>query len=169
MDRGLAEPAEVLDAGPTLDASARRASSIDVDSVTLAGVESLLDASRLVLGTAFQITVESREGAAFLRYRPNGFYRRHRDRASDSEWSGAARRLISVVVFLNSSSSDPTPGEFSGGELVLLPELARRTGASDPMTIVPQQGLLVAFDASIPHEVRPVHRGSRDVVVDWYY
>ena len=168
MHRGAVEPAEVLDAGATLDVSVRRASSIDVDSVTLDRVEAMLDSSRLILGAAFQTPVESREGASFLRYEPNGFYRRHRDRASDPEWAGAARRLISVVVFLNSSSPRPTLGEFSGGELVLFPELARGTGAASPVMIVPEQGMLVAFDASTPHEVRPVQQGTRDVIVDWY-
>jgi predicted 2-oxoglutarate/Fe(II)-dependent dioxygenase YbiX len=168
MNIGVSEPAEVLDDGTTLDASVRRATSIDVDSVTLHSVEAMLDASRLSLGAACQIPVESREGAAFLRYAPNGVYRRHRDRAGDPDWPGAARRLIAVVVFLNSSSSEPTSGEFSGGELVLFPELTQGTGAAGPRVIVPGQGMLVAFDASMPHEVLPVHQGTRDVIVDWY-
>lgn len=155
--------------GATLDVSARRAANIDVDSEMLGRVEATLDASRVPLGDACRIPVESREGAAFLRYEPSGFYRRHSDRASDPEWSGAARRRISVVIFLNSSSSDPTLGEFRGGELVLFPAPAQGTGADESMTIVPEQGMLVAFDAAIPHEVRPVHQGTRDVIVDWYY
>ncbi len=168
MNRGMAEPAEVLETGATLDVSARRASSIDVDSVTLDVVEAILDTARSAIGVACHIPVEAREGAAFLRYERGGFYRRHRDRARDAGWPGAARRLISVIIFLNSSSSDPAREEFGGGELVF-PELPGAPGIAEPMVIVPQQGTLVAFDASLPHEVRPVRCGTRDVVVDWYY
>jgi predicted 2-oxoglutarate/Fe(II)-dependent dioxygenase YbiX len=168
MNQGVAEPAEVFDTGATLDVSTRRATSIDIDPVTLDVVEAMLDRARPAIGVACQTPVEGREGPAFLRYEPGGFYRRHRDRASDAEWPGAARRLISVVVFLNSSSSEPTPGEFGGGELLIFPEPPGGVGTTEPMVIVPQQGTLVAFHASMLHEVRPVRRGTRDVIVDWY-
>jgi predicted 2-oxoglutarate/Fe(II)-dependent dioxygenase YbiX len=169
MSRGIVEPAEVLDTGATLDVAARRATSIDVDQVTLDVVEAMLDGVRAAIGVACLIPLVGREGAAFLRYEPGGFYRRHRDRAADAEWPWAARRLISVIVFLNSSSSDPVPGEFGGGELVMFPELPGGPGTAEPVTVVPRQGTLVAFDASMPHEVRAVRCGSRDVIVDWYY
>jgi len=168
MNRGTPEPAEVLKTGATLDVSARDAASIDIDPVALDAVEGMLDAARSAIGVACQIPIESREGAAFLRYELGGFYGCHRDRATDVGWPGAARRLISVIVFLNSSSSDPALGDFGGGELVF-PELPEGPDTAEPMTVVPQRGTLVAFDASMLHEVRPVRRGTRDVIVDWYY
>jgi len=143
MNQGVAEPAEVFDTGATLDVSTRRATSIDIDPVTLDVVEAMLDRARPAIGVACQTPVEGREGPAFLRYEPGGFYRRHRDRASDAEWPGAARRLI-------------------------FPEPPGGVGTTEPMVIVPQQGTLVAFHASMLHEVRPVRRGTRDVIVDWY-
>lgn len=76
---------------------------------------------------------------------------------------------MSAIVFLNSSSSDPAQGEFGGGELVMCPELLRGPGTAEPVTVLPRHGTLVAFDASMPHEVRPVRSGTRDVIVDWYY
>ena len=169
MNQGIAEPAEVLDTGATLDVAARRATSIDVDSVTLEVVEAMVGGARSAIAVACQVRLVGREGAAFLRYEPGGFYRRHRDRGADAEWPGAARRLISVIVFLNSSSFNPESGEFSGGELVMCPELPGGPGSAEPVTVVPRQGTLVAFDASMPHEVRPVRSGTRDVIVDWYY
>ena len=169
MNQGVAEPAEVLETGATLDVSARRAASVDIDPVTLDAVETMLDRVRSAIGIACQIPADGREGPAFLRYEPGGFYRRHRDRASDADLPGAARRLISVVVFLNSSTSEPTPGTFGGGELLIFPEPLGGAGTTEPMTIVPQEGTLVAFDASMLHEVRPIRRGTRDVIVDWYY
>lgn len=164
----MSEPAEVLNSGATLDVSARSASSIEIDPLVLDKIEAVLDAARPAIAAACQIPVEGREGAAFLRYELGGFYGRHRDRIADGGWAGAARRLISVVVFLNSSSPDPLPGEFGGGELVF-PELSGESGTAERTVVVPQQGALVAFDASTTHEVLPVHRGTRDVIVDWYY
>jgi len=169
MGRGRAEPAEVFDAGVNVDLAARRAKSIDVDPATLDTVEAMLDAGRRAIGDHYHLSLVGREGPGFLRYEPGGFYRRHRDRAVDAAWPGAARRLVSVIVFLNSSRSQPVPGEFSGGELVVFPEVLDAPATSEAVTVVPQQGTLVAFHASILHEVRPVCSGTRDVIVDWYY
>jgi predicted 2-oxoglutarate/Fe(II)-dependent dioxygenase YbiX len=39
---------------------------------------------------------------------------------------------------------------------------------AEPIDIVPQRGLLVAFPAETVHEVLPVIDGHRDTVVDWF-
>ena len=59
--------------------------------------------------------------------------------------------------------------EFSGGELVMFPEVSPGFPAGEPIEVVPKQGHLVAFLAATPHEVRPVAAGVRDVIVDWFY
>ncbi len=168
MDRGTAEPAEVLDPDVALDREARRASSIEVDPATLAAIEATLDAARDAVGAYYRLPLVSREGAGFLRYGPGGFYRRHRDRAIDAAWPGASQRLIALVVFLNSSRSESREGEFSGGDLLIFPESPDVAGR-EPITVTPCEGSLVAFHAATLHEVRPVAGGMRDVVVDWYY
>lgn len=169
MDRGTAEPAKVFDSGATLDLDARRAASIDVDGATLDAVEATLDAARDAIGAYYHLSLVSREGPGFLRYGPGGFYRRHRDRASDAGWPAAAQRLVSVVVFLNSSRARPAAGGFSGGELLIFPEEPAGVSAIAPLQVVPRRGCLVAFHAAMLHEVLPVHAGTRDVIVDWYY
>ena len=40
---------------------------------------------------------------------------------------------------------------------------------SDPIDIVPEEGLLVAFPATVLHEVTRVGDAVRDAVVDWFY
>jgi predicted 2-oxoglutarate/Fe(II)-dependent dioxygenase YbiX len=158
MDRGAVDPAEVLDEGVTLDDEARRAASIEIDPFTLAAVEGRFDAARAVLSARCGVPLSGREGAGFIRYSPGGFYRPHRDRAIHAGWPGAAERRIAVVVFLNA--------EFDGGELVIYPDSPHDEA---PVRVVPRQGSLVAFDAGVLHEVRPVAGGIRDVIVDWYY
>ena len=173
MDRGTGEPAEVFDSGARLDLGQRRATSIEVDAATLETVEAALDSARAAIAAHYRLSLAGREGPGFLRYGPGGFYRRHRDRAADPSWPGAADRLVSLVVFLNDSRSGPAAGAFSGGELRIFPG-AECPGSGDALgpgtvTIAPRRGLLVAFHAETLHEVRPVTDGIRDVIVDWYY
>lgn len=169
MDRGTRELAEVLQPDLNLDPNARRASSIEIDPAAIDAIEARLDGVRPAIAAFHNLPLATREGSGFLRYAPGGFYRPHRDRAMVSGWPGAARRRVSVIVFLNSSSPRPAPAEFSGGELILFPELPDGSAPTDVIEVVPRQGLLVAFDAAIVHEVRPIRAGTRDVIIDWYY
>ena len=172
MDQGAGDPAEVLEAGDTRDEGARRALSIDVDVATLSAVEAALDEARATLSAHFGVLLGPREGPGFIRYGVCGRYWPHRDRAQDSAWPGASRRLVSLVAFLNSAHDRPAAHEFAGGELTIYPASypASQDGdRSDPIRVLPQEGLLVAFDASLLHEVQPVTAGVRDVIVDWIY
>lgn len=154
MDAGTADDAEVLASGVVVDVAVRRTASIDVDATTLQFVEQALDAARPRLATFFGRQLPRREGAGFLRYPPGGFYRPHRDRAHVAEWSDAALRCITMVLFLNH--------DFRGGELRLIPD-----AGGPPRDVAPRAGTLVAFDASILHAVLPVFDGTRDAIVDW--
>ena len=169
MDQGGAEPAELLGSDIVVDRDVRRASSIEVDPMTLEAVELKLESARAAITAYHGLSIGRREGPSFLRYGPGGFYRRHCDQAVDAAWPEAAGRQISVVVFLNSSRSDPTREEFSGGELVMFPEVSPDMPEGAPLEIVPRQGCLVAFPSATAHEVRPVSAGVRDVIVDWFY
>lgn len=160
MDHGAVEAAEILDDAITLDEEVRRVAVIDVPIAAIEEVEQRLDAARDDVGRFFGLTLTSREGTNFLRYRKGGFYLPHVDRAESDSWPDAARRQVALVVFLNGSAPAPGPDEFSGGELSLIE--AR-------MDIVPRAGLLVAFDAGMLHEVATVSAGTRDVIVDWFY
>jgi len=158
MTESRADDAEVLDAAVVADLDVRRAASIDVDASTLREVEARLDARADALSAFFGIALGPREGAGFLRYGPGGFYKPHRDRGKSDAWPAAAERCVSVVLFLNSVG--PGRGDLDGGALHLID-----TGVE----IAPLAGQLVAFPSETLHEVMPVARGSRDVVVDWFY
>lgn len=159
MDRGIPEPAEILASGPPSAEPAlpnpeiRRAVSIEIDPGTLEDVERRLDAQREAIAAFFEVRLDGREGAGFLRYEAGGFYRPHRDRADAASWQGASRRRVALVIFLND--------DFAGGTLRLLDD--------ESIDVVPRAGTLVAFPATALHEVLPVVSGTRDVVVDWFY
>ena len=169
MDRGTAEPAEILTDTTTRDRQARRATSIDIDEVTRRIIEAQLDAVRQSLAGHYQIPLTTREGPGFLRYEAGDFYRRHRDRAFSASWPRAAQRQLSVVVFLKSSRPHPAADEFSGGELLVWLQSPDDPATTEPVRVTPREGCLVVFPASLLHEVRPVRAGTRDVIVDWYY
>ena len=152
MDGADVEPAEILAGGVALDEEVRRVATVDVDAATLAELEARLDARRDEIGRYFGVSLTGREGVNVLRYAAGGFYMPHVDRAESDAWPAAASRQVAVVVFLNDN--------FNGGELCLID--AR-------VDVAPHQGLLVAFDAGMLHEVAPVTRGTRDVIVDWFY
>ena len=164
MDRGAAEPAEVLRDQMTVEELVRHATSIEVDATTLDLVEQSLDTQRSVLEKFFGESLGAREGTNFLRYDNGGFYLRHRDRARIASWPGAARRRLTVVVFLNSGREADTSGSFTGGTLCLFPE-----GEEQTIDIHPREGTLVAFPATLRHEVALVRSGTRDTIVDWFY
>lgn len=154
MHAAPAEPAEILDTDIVLDDAARRASSVDVDTETLALVEAAIESARDELAAFFGESLAEREGPGFLRYGPGDFYGPHRDRGLVPSWPGAARRTIAVVIFLNDG--------FSGGVLRLL-------GDEETSDIVPRAGTLAAFPAITLHEVAPLVDGIRETVVDWFY
>lgn len=163
MDRGQQEPAEILVADVAAVPAVRRATSVDVDVETLAAVERRLDAERGAIEAFFETRLGVREGVSLLRYGAGGFYKLHRDRGHTSAWPAAARRHVSIVVFLNSARHTPGSAEFTGGTLRLLDR------DQQLLDIVPQQGCLVAFPATTLHEVVPVRSGTRDTMVDWFY
>lgn len=149
MDRGVGDAAEVIADEIAEQTEVRRTESIEVDEATLAAVEHRLDGQRQAIEAFFDLPLVGREGAGFLRYQPGGFYLPHVDYATDGPWPEAARRAITVVVFLND--------DFIGGVL--------RIGGVD---VLPVAGTLVAFPADVVHEVTPVRGGLRDTVVDWF-
>jgi predicted 2-oxoglutarate/Fe(II)-dependent dioxygenase YbiX len=163
MDRGAADPAEVLENAVEHQDHVRRTLSIEVDPATLQRVEAALDRARPGLTDATGLALGAREGAGFLRYLPGGFYRPHRDRGDLPSWPGAARRQLAVVIFLSTARDAGDPEGFTGGVLRLHPD------DGEPVDIVPSEGMLVAFPATLLHEVTRVGDAVRDAVVDWFY
>lgn len=92
--------------------------------------------------------------AQFAIYGPGDFYRRHLD-----SFSGAASRILSLVLYLNPDWRGP-----DGGQLCLYP------GAGDPdgVCIEPLGGRVAVFlSEEIPHEVLPSAR-HRYSIACWY-
>jgi predicted 2-oxoglutarate/Fe(II)-dependent dioxygenase YbiX len=168
MDRGASDPAEVLEDAIEHQDHVRRTLSIEVDAATLQLVEDRLEALRAGLSSRFGLPLGPREGTGFLRYLPGGFYRPHRDRGDLPSWPGAARRQLAVVLFLNSAVDAGDADGFTGGTLRLFRD-APGAVPVEPIEITPSAGTLVAFSATVLHEVTRVDGAIRDAAVDWFY
>lgn len=165
MDAGVREEAEVLGPESTADLDVRRADEIDVNRAVLALVEERLDQYRSRVARHFGLDLTAREGAGFVRYLAGGFYAAHVDRAESVAWPAASRRQVAAIVFLGTSTLADPSGDFDGGALRLFPG-GPGTAAVE---VLPRRGTLVAFPATVLHEVAVVQAGVRDAVVDWYY
>jgi predicted 2-oxoglutarate/Fe(II)-dependent dioxygenase YbiX len=163
MDAGTPEAAEILDSDSQLDERVRRATLIEVDKSTLRALERELDAARASVADHFRVPLRGREGLSIVRYPPGGFFKPHRDRGRVASWPAASLRRTAVVVFLNSSHDFESGGDFGGGVLRLLDD----TGEGW-LDITPMAGTLVAFPATMLHEVTVVEGGTRDTLVDWF-
>jgi predicted 2-oxoglutarate/Fe(II)-dependent dioxygenase YbiX len=164
MDSGVAEQAEVLADTFEVQGEVRHALQIEVADTVIAMVDGTFDMVREPIARFYNLALQGREGTSFLRYETGGFYRRHVDRAHVPSWPMTARRRLTVVLFLESAREAEQSGGFTGGLLRLYPE-----DESQPVDITPTRGMLVAFPASMPHEVTRVTAGRRDTLVDWFY
>jgi SM-20-related protein len=165
MDRGVPEAAEILDREIERQDDVRRTSHIEVDAAILRRLERTLDEQRGPVEQFFGLRLPSREGVSLLRYNDGGFFKPHRDHGYVDSWPGAARRRVSLVLFLCTSQELDPGGTFAGGALRLYAD-DRRT---PPRDVHPRAGTLVAFSSTTLHEVLPVRHGVRDTVVDWCY
>ena len=163
MDAGAPEPADVLGDSIETDESVRRTLHIEIDVHVRDALEQRLDAARTQLEAFFGIPLGAREGPSVLRYTAGGFYRRHCDRGRVQGWPAAARRCIATVLFLTSSRTEAPDGTFAGGALRLFDD-----DGSDSRDVLARAGTLVAFPATLPHEVTLVTEGVRDTAVDWF-
>ncbi|HET6851381.1 MAG TPA: 2OG-Fe(II) oxygenase, partial [Pyrinomonadaceae bacterium] len=73
-------------------------------------------------------------------------------------------RRISIVVFLNGSSTEPQADCFCGGALTFYDE----KDATRSFDLSGETGLLVAFRADTFHEVLPVTSGERFTIITWF-
>lgn len=117
---------------------------------TQKGIWDKLDLLRLELNQTFVLGAFSLEGHYSV-YPVGAFYKRHLD-----QFKGDSRRVVSMVVYLNSNW---VPG--AGGELVLYtPEGAR--------VVEPLGGTLVYFLSDrMEHEVLPTHK-TRFSFAGWF-
>jgi predicted 2-oxoglutarate/Fe(II)-dependent dioxygenase YbiX len=162
MDHGTVDDAEVLDGASQVDLAVRRAFDVTPDDAWIVRLDEAVAELRPQIATFFNTELTGSVGVSCLRYTEGGRYRRHRDRDPDAEPETAERR-VSLIVWVTTASTTTDRGDFDGGALRLYP-----AGVA-PIDLLPRAGAFAAFPSDWPHEVLPVTRGVRDVIVDWLY
>ena len=142
----------------------RRAWEIDVAADCRQAVEQRLCDLRPALEAHFRTRLVDPDTPAYLRYAEGGLYRPHRDRLETPDPSGAERRAVSVVVFVNGPLDEPG---FSGGQLRFYGLLGSGPLAEMGIDAEPQSGTLIAFPSTLLHEVTAVERGVRLTLATW--
>lgn len=135
------------------------------ESGEIADVAGRLDSIRPAVADHFGLELASPEPASYLTYGPGQFYKPHADRGRAGE-TEALNRAVSVVIFLNDARS---PLAFEGGQLIFYDLIDAPRAKGVGLSLEPEAGLLVAFRSEIVHEVAPVVRGTRAVIVTWFH
>jgi SM-20-related protein len=144
----------------------RRAEYLATFSQTQAGVERKLAAMITNFAAHFSMGLSGMQPPQLLRYSNGCYFRPHKDRSDASGHGDDIRhRRITAVLFLNCQTRSPSDGGYCGGDL----RLYQADDHPDPtLCITGQTGMLVAFESSVVHEVRPVTWGVRRTVAAWY-
>ncbi len=118
----------------------------------------------------FGLALGGCERPQFLVYQPGDYFRPHQDSEdAPAKPDYVRRRRVSVVLFLNGETENPSPESFGGGALALYGLLAEPRMKDFGFNLVGEAGLLVAFRSDLIHEVRDVTRGRRYTVVSWFF
>jgi predicted 2-oxoglutarate/Fe(II)-dependent dioxygenase YbiX len=163
LDRGqCAALRAAMDAAPkssanigwqgAIDHSHRRSLYADVDDTA---VRALLEELRPRVAKHFGRPLAGIEKPQFLIYEQGGFFREHVDVGGEGE---APRREIAVVLFLEQAHR--------GGALVLYDLMPGARTFGFPFAA--EEGTLIAFPATLPHEVQVVEAGRRYTIASWF-
>jgi SM-20-related protein len=164
-------PAPVYIEGSTdlVHENVRRSTSLHPSDETFSQIHCRLSQQKASLEDHFGLQLVDCERPQFLRYRKGDFFVRHQDGNTDQlEFDHLRIRRISIVVFLNDSSTQPKADTFCGGSLNFYD--SHDVLESDPsvFSLRGETGLLVAFAADTIHEVIPVACGERFTIISWF-
>ena len=72
------------------------------------------------------------------------------------------------MLFLNGSSREPRPATYGGGSLTFYSLFEDPDSENLGVPLEAEPGLLVAFNAHLPHSVEPVTHGERFTIATWF-
>jgi predicted 2-oxoglutarate/Fe(II)-dependent dioxygenase YbiX len=121
------------------------------------------------VGRHFEMPLADCQAPQFLRYLKGDFYQRHWDATvrSDSAPASLARK-VSCVIFLNANSREPREATYGGGALTFYSLFEEPASQDLGLPLDAEPGLLIAFNAHMPHSVELVTHGERFTVATWF-
>lgn len=167
-------PANVgIDNGYTVDEEQRRTKYAFVSEETITSIESRLLSIKPAVEKHFGMTLTACQKPSFLVYKEGDFFRLHCDNSNNPSYPQTIRdRQVSVVIFLNTESDEPTPDSYCGGKLIFRGGInttqVKFNRLRMQFPLAGKTGLLIAFRTDVAHEVTPVTHGERYTVVSWF-
>lgn len=148
-----------------VDNNFRQAYDAIVSDETTSAFRERLAGIKPALEEHFGVTLDRKcQGPDFVTYLPGGFFAPHRDVNEDAS-EEIRKRRASLVIFLNSQSTEPAPDGFGGGGLTFYGLMKGPEWENCGFTLEPKEGLLIAFRPDVMHQVQPVTFGVRHIVV----
>jgi SM-20-related protein len=152
-----------------VDESLRKTTRFMLSDETTEFVRGLLLAQRANVANHFQMALSDCEPPQFLFYKEGDFFVPHQDGNTEQlQFDHLRVRRVSVVIFLNRQTSEPTPDAYSGGWLTFYDAKADPHCKDSGFHLAGEPGLFVAFRSDTTHEVTPVISGERYSIVCWY-
>jgi predicted 2-oxoglutarate/Fe(II)-dependent dioxygenase YbiX len=145
-----------------LDPKVRNCTTHEPQALTVAAVRATLHQWTSTLVQTFDCEPSvAWEGPYFLSYPVGSFFRPHVDVARhEDDPVHVRRRLVSTILYLNGQIATAYTPEFDGGALVVYDQGGRQL-------VIPETGMLVAFQSHRLHEVATVREGTRYAVIGW--
>ena len=141
----------------------RKTLTVKIQDPLQAATASRLENLWPAINAHFGVEIAAMEAVQCLVYRPGDFFRAHRDVADEPQ---LARRLVTIVVFLNDPSCAAAP--YQAGALTLYGLMETPAAAGFGFAVDAEIGLLIAFPSGMLHEVSPVVEGKRYTLVTWF-
>jgi SM-20-related protein len=113
----------------------------------------------------FDLPLGNCEEPQFLRYEEGDYFVAHQDGNTPLIFDRSRFRRVSVVLFLSTPASIPSPHTYGGGSLVFH---GSRSEPTLRAPVTPPAGTLIAFRSETTHEVTPVTHGERYTIVTWF-
>jgi SM-20-related protein len=153
-----------------VDQDTRRVARHKISPETRGLVGDRLEALRPVQSRHFGVPLNGFEELQFLSYGPGGMYTPHRDGSDKPAAPDYMRaRKVSLVLFLNCQTAQPSEGTYGGGVLTFYGLLSGPGCQPVGLGLEAEEGLLVAFRSDVLHEVTPVTHGRRFTLVGWFH
>lgn len=152
---------------PVVNESVRKVSCVDLKGPLREKLRERFLNLMPTLENHFKVSLTGCEGPEFLRYGVGEFYLVHTD-GRPSGPAKTANRRVSVVLFLNSQSKEPSEDAYCGGSLTFYGLLDGTEWEKIGFPLEAEAGLLIAFRSDVLHEVQPVTFGQRHTVVGWF-
>ena len=171
IERGTVEYAAIRtrDSVDEVNENRRKVHIAEVSTALKSRLKAQLRDVKPSIEAHFHIPLADCESPQFLTYGPGHFYVPHTDSTDDAAAPAEIKqRKISVVVFLNASTTTPDSQGYDGGALVFYGLIRMAAFAACGLPLEARAGMLVAFPSNVVHEVRPVTRGRRLTIATWF-